>query len=75
MPKAILEFNLPDEQSTYFQSINGTKFHAILWEITHQFRTKWKYNEKRDCTWDEVWELLWDVYKDYNFDPYDEEGQ
>jgi hypothetical protein len=73
MSKVTLEFNLPDEQSEYFQASNGAKFHSVLWDVTHEFRQRWKYNEKRECTWDEVWELLWDVYNDNNFDPYTEE--
>ena len=73
MPKVIMEFNLPDEQSEYYMATNGSKFHSVLWDVTQQVREKWKYGSKSECTWDEVWELLWDIYKNNNFDPYQEE--
>jgi hypothetical protein len=74
MAKVTIEFNLPDEQMEYFMATNGSKFHNVLWDVTQAVREKWKYGTKLDCTWDEVWELLWNIYKDNSFDPYDEEG-
>ncbi len=73
MPKVIMEFNLPDEQSEYYMATNGSKFHSVLWDVTQQVREKWKYGSKSECTWDEVWDLLWSMYQNNNFDPYQEE--
>ena len=74
MSKVTIEFNLPDEQVDYFMATHGHKFHSVLWDVTQKIREKWKYGKKPECTWDEVWELLWEIYKDNSFDPYDEEG-
>lgn len=51
MPKAILEFNLPEEQAEFDTASNAGKMQSILWDLQHQvFRNILKYetssNEK-----------------------------
>jgi len=41
--KAILKFNLPDEQEEFEMATNGTKCHAVLWELDQYLRSKTKY--------------------------------
>jgi hypothetical protein len=75
MPKAILEYNLPEEQMEYFMATNGSKFHSVIWDLVQRIREKRKYGDPLKGTWDDSWELMWDVFKDHSFNPYDEEGQ
>jgi vacuolar-type H+-ATPase catalytic subunit A/Vma1 len=41
--KAILEFNLPDDQVEYDLANNGRKFWSVLWELDQDLRAKTKY--------------------------------
>ena len=41
--KAILEFNLPDDQQEYDLANNGLGFWNVLWELDQDLRTKTKY--------------------------------
>lgn len=42
--KAILEFNLPDDQEEYEYAVNAPKMYLALWEIKQLIRSKLKYN-------------------------------
>jgi hypothetical protein len=74
MPQVTIVYNLPDEENDYFMATNGSKFHSVLWDLTQKVREKWKYSNEPSCTWDDMWELMWDTYKDNDFDPYNEGG-
>jgi len=41
--KAILEFNLPDDQQDFDLATKGLKFWNILWELDQSLRSKTKY--------------------------------
>lgn len=41
--KAILEFNLPDDQTEFDLAISGNKFWNVLYELDQELRTKTKY--------------------------------
>jgi hypothetical protein len=41
--KAILEFNLPDDQQDFDLAISGMKFWSVLWELDQSLRSKTKY--------------------------------
>jgi len=41
--KAILEFNLPDEQQDYDLANNGLNFWRVLYELDQELRAKTKY--------------------------------
>jgi len=41
--KAILEFNLPDDQQEYDLANSGLSFWNVLWELDQELRTKTKY--------------------------------
>ena len=41
--KAILEFNLPDEQQDFDLAISGMKFWSVLYDLDQSLRTKTKY--------------------------------
>lgn len=43
MPKAILEFNLPEDQQDFDLAISGSKFWSVLWELDQSLRAKTKY--------------------------------
>ena len=46
--KAILEFNLPDDQHEFDLAIQGSKMYVALWDISQELRTLWKYEELSD---------------------------
>jgi hypothetical protein len=41
--KAILEFNLPDDQQEYDLANNGLNFWRVLYELDQELRAKTKY--------------------------------
>jgi len=41
--KAILEFNLPEDQSDFDLAVNGAKAQSALWEIDQWLRAQYKY--------------------------------
>jgi hypothetical protein len=41
--KAILEFNLPDDQQDYDLANNGLNFWHVLWELDQELRANTKY--------------------------------
>ena len=43
MPKAILEFNLPEEQNEFEVATNATKYYIVLHNIDRILRNKIKY--------------------------------
>lgn len=44
MPKAILEFNLPDEQVEYDIVTQAPRMQSFLWDFTQQLRSWRKYH-------------------------------
>jgi len=41
--KAILEFNLPEDQQDFELATKGLKFWSILWDLDQSLRAKTKY--------------------------------
>ena len=41
--KAILEFNLPEDQHDFELAVNGTKAQVTLWEMDQWLRAQYKY--------------------------------
>jgi hypothetical protein len=41
--KAILEFNLPDDQQDFDLAVSGMKFWSVLYDLDQSLRTKTKY--------------------------------
>ena len=42
--KAIIEFELPEDQYEYQMANNASKMYTALWDIKQLFRSKLKYN-------------------------------
>ena len=61
--KAILEFELPDDQSEYELAVNAEKMYNALWEIKQLIRSKLKYNpdELTDVELRQ-WEIMQDEF-------------
>ena len=41
--KAILEFNLPEDDHEFQMATGGSKFHSVLWDMDQYLRGKIKY--------------------------------
>lgn len=46
--KAILEFNLPDEQAEHYCAIKGSDMLNVLWELKAELRSMRKYQELKE---------------------------
>jgi hypothetical protein len=56
MPKAILEFNLPEENEEFNLAIKGISYHCIIHDIKDKLRTKLK--------WEKLTEEQFDIYEE-----------
>ena len=67
--KAILEFNLPDDQQDFDLAVNAMKFWNVLYELDQELRSKTKYapddlpQDKYDA-YQEVRDLLYELMSD-----------
>ena len=71
--KAILEFNLPEEQEEYQMFIDASKMQNVLWEMNQWLRKKTKYcadntNEDTYEAFEECREKLNELLIDNNLD-------
>ena len=69
--KAILEFNLPDDQQDFDLAINGMKFWSVLYDLDQSLRAKTKYapdslpQDKYDA-YQEVRDELYELMSNHN---------
>ena len=69
--KAILEFNLPDDQQDFQLASNAMKFWSVLYELDQDLRTKTKYasddlpQDKYDA-YEEVRDVLQELMRNEN---------
>jgi hypothetical protein len=69
--KAILEFNLPDDQQEFDLANSGLKFWSVLWELDQELRAKTKYasddlpQDKYDA-YQEVRDKLYELMSESN---------
>jgi hypothetical protein len=69
--KAILEFNLPDDQQDFNLAVNAMKFWDVLYELDQDLRSKTKYapddlpQDKYDA-YQEVRDLLYELMSNNN---------
>ena len=56
--KAILEFNLPEDQSEYRIATNASKYYSVLWDIQEHLFRKYKHvDPKSDAHYEEYEEI------------------
>lgn len=46
--KAILEFNLPEDQVEFEEAVNGGKWQYVLWKVDQELRSRTKYASDTD---------------------------
>jgi len=62
--KAILKFDLPEENEEFEIASNGWKYKSILWEFDNHLRSKIKYTDLNDIEYDictKIREHLWEL--------------
>lgn len=66
--KAILEFNLPEDELDLSNAINGNKFKLILWDMDQHLRSIVKYseNEEEVRVAEELRDKLQEYFSQYN---------
>jgi hypothetical protein len=52
--KALLEFNLPEENHEFANATNGSKMRSVLWELDQWMRAKLKFEELPDGQYDAI---------------------
>lgn len=73
MPKAKLEFNLPEESYEYKNAVNGSTWHGIVYEVDMFMRNSLKHGhtfKSADEALEAVREKLWDECKADGVDPW-----
>jgi hypothetical protein len=68
--KAILEFNLPDDQHEFDFAISGAKWHSAIWKYDQYLRSHLKYDEKlteeQYKVYEQLRDKLWSVMNEHN---------
>lgn len=69
--KAILEFNLPEDQEDFKLSTNALNFWHVLWELDQELRANTKYapDDMSDDDYDAyqaIREKLYELMRDHN---------
>ena len=60
--KAILEFNLPDDDEEFSNAVKGAEYKSAMYNIRDYVRTIWKY---QDLTEDQ-YKIVDEIYKHIN---------
>ena len=69
--KAVLKFNLPEENHEFTNAVNGAKMKSILWDLKEYFRDRLKYEELDEVqgrTIEECSEYFWNLINSENID-------
>lgn len=61
--KAKLEFELPEEDRAFYETVNGPKAFSVLWDFDQWLRGEIKYNDK---DFQEVRDTLNQIMNDRN---------
>ena len=72
--KAVLEFNLPEENHEFANATNGSKMRSVLWDLDQWMRAKLKYEELPDGQYDAIKQTrdqLRTLLNDENIDIYE----
>ena len=69
--KAILKFNLPEEQSEFDLANNASKYYSVLWDLDQYLRNFVKYPSDREDpiltdTMAKVRDELWKLMNEHN---------
>ena len=64
MPKATLEFNLPEETQEHLDAIKGTDWKLVAWDVDQLLRKYLKYGcedceDNRDAAFELIRKELW----------------
>jgi len=63
MAKATLEFDFLEERDVFETAINGAKYLSALEALREAFRSKAKYAEPEETTWEHAKELFWETLR------------
>ena len=66
MPKAILEFNLPEEQHEFTCATNSGKYLSALVDVGHWVRTQVKYEDADNINKETFRQMFYDVLDCHN---------
>ncbi len=68
--KAILEFNLPEDQSEYELANRAGKLHCFVYDLACWVRQKYKYEEVDSIDIEELQDKLGELYDEHDVSPY-----
>jgi hypothetical protein len=66
--RAILEFDLPDDQNDFTMALNGSKWHSVAWDLDQFLRSKVKHGDgepKEMEMFGKVREQLFEIMEDH----------
>ena len=55
--KAILKFDLPEEQEEFNDAVNGNAFKTVIWELDQYMRSQLKHGDLPDDVHEKVQEI------------------
>jgi len=68
--KAVLEFNLPDDQHEFDFAVSGMRWHLAMWEYDQHLRSHLKYDDKlteeQYKVYEQLRDKLWSIMSENN---------
>ena len=62
MPKATLEFNLPEETEEFRTAVDAQAMHSAIWDLLEYIRAKRKYAEEHEKTFEDLANYAWENF-------------
>jgi len=69
--KAILEFNLPQDEDKYKLCNRASSYFGALYQIVTTLRTKRKYEDCKTIPIEQIEQLVWDILQENKIDVYE----
>jgi hypothetical protein len=68
--KAILEFELPEDEDTYEMHMKASDMYGVLNALAQDLRQKVKHGDNETLmSWSDVHAWFWDQMQEYDIDP------
>lgn len=63
--KAILEFQLPEDNDEHFAAINGSKYRDVISSLDNKLRNKQKYQDINEISIEDARNLIYETLEEH----------
>ena len=66
--KAILEFNLPEEQEEFDQAVRANRVEGAIWQYSQKLREMYKHGDEYTIDTERARQMLFDIFNEHGVD-------